>query len=633
MRNLLPFAVALLVLVLAGFAFGVPEKPAAPAPATSSAVVGPETCAECHPDLHAAWRESTHARTLLDATRETLPRVMWEGGEILHPPARSRFEREGDRVFVRTIGPEGTEESYPVDGILGARRVRMFLTTMPDGRRQVLPFMLDEPYERYFDYTDLIFGAGGPDPNVSPEIRPGEPSFWTGYTRTFDARCGRCHTTGFEFRGFDAKPGEPHSTWDRAGVTCESCHGAAKAHVDYWNDRAPPETTEDPIASMGGLDPARVNDMCLSCHTEAEQVKPFALGDPFLPAFDPTLLDDVERFDPSGRPIELAYDGVPFSASRCAREGGLTCMTCHDPHGTPYRAQLVAPPGSDALCAKCHQDVIDAGPAHSHHSPKSVGGQCTSCHMPFLSVERGHGVVTDHTIGVPDPSTTGPRVAADACTWCHTGARGAPGGVPRLARETVRKAWSEWWPDATGTPDWAKTLLAARNDDPAVVPDLAALAADASRPSVVRASAAALLGWFPETAAKHLYRLARDDDALVRSRVASALAGVSTPEADSVLLGLVLDDEPIVRRHAARAALAGWRRVRNDRSLLEPVLVALEERTEAFPTDDQAWFLLGAARQLAGDPAGAVKAYERKLALDPYAKLVRREVERLRGGR
>ena len=591
-------------------------------------LAGPATCAECHPDVHEAWSRSTHARTLLPATPENLPHVMAAGGRILHPPGESVFRREGDRVFVTTMGPDGLPVEYPLDFVLGARRVRMFVTTLPNGRRQVLPFMLDEPNERYFDYTDLMFGAGG-DPNRAPVVRPGEPSFWTGYQRYFDARCGGCHTTGFAFAGPDRPEGEPDSRWSHAGVTCESCHGPAAQHARYWNDEV--VLPDDPILSMGGLSPAAVQDLCLSCHTEAEPSAPgFRPGDDFLEFYDPTLLDDEERLDPTGRPVELVYDGVPFSVSRCAIEGRLTCLSCHDPHGGPYRAQLTAPPGSDALCADCHEDLVAGAAAHSRHDPKLPGGRCTDCHMPFLTVERGHGVVTDHSISVPNPEFAGPGIARDACTWCHGAERGAPGGVVRIDDERVRAAFAKWWPGTRVRPEWATVLLRARRGEEDAVEDLASVALDAKLPATVRASAAALLGRFPAASEATLDRLSRDESSLVRGRAAQSLGGIFTESADSVLLRLLFDDADAVRYRAAAAALRGWERVRRNPSLLEPVLFALRDRTEAFPQDDRAWFLLGATCQIAGDVPGAIRAWEAKLRLDPYAVLVRRALENLK---
>jgi predicted TPR repeat methyltransferase len=64
--------------------------------------------------------------------------------------------------------------------------------------------------------------------------------------------------------------------------------------------------------------------------------------------------------------------------------------------------------------------------------------------------------------------------------------------------------------------------------------------------------------------------------------------------------------------------------------LLEGVIDALVEQVAADPADDLRWFRLGAAYQIAGETAKAIEAYEKKLLLDPHARLVRETVRKLR---
>ena len=41
-----------------------------------------------------------------------------------------------------------------------------------------------------------------------------------------------------------------------------------------------------------------------------------------------------------------------------AEEGGLTCISCHDAHGTTHTADLLVPPEKTfTLCTGCHRDV------------------------------------------------------------------------------------------------------------------------------------------------------------------------------------------------------------------------------------------------------------------------------------
>ena len=102
------------------------------------------------------------------------------------------------------LGPDGKPTRYHLSHVVGRMRVRMFVATMPDGRQQVLPSMLEVPTDEWFDYTHLLFGAPDLSFDEAPIVKPGEPSFWTGTVRSWDTRCARCHVSGYEPRRPDA---------------------------------------------------------------------------------------------------------------------------------------------------------------------------------------------------------------------------------------------------------------------------------------------------------------------------------------------------------------------------------------------------------------------------------------------
>jgi hypothetical protein len=252
--------------------------------------------------------------------------------------------------------------------------------------------------------------------------------------------------------------------------------------------------------------------------------------------------------------------------------------------------------------------------------------------MPFLPIERGHGVVADHSISVPRLDTPGDRVARDACSGCHVGGEGAEGSA--LGPERLREAFARWWPDAAPARPWMRALAAARTGDPASIPELRVAAEDESLPPLARASAARLLGRFPDRALPHLLSLLEDPSSLVRRNAAAALASVRAPEADRGLLAALGDPSRAVRVRAARAALEGFERVQANRALLDACLPVLESDARAAPNEDLRWFRLAAAREIAEDWAGAVEAYERQVALDsgaPAARYLPRLRERAAG--
>ena len=346
----------------------------------------------------------------------------------------------------------------------------------------------------------------------------------------------------------------PRSVWRAYAVDCEACHGPGRLHAESWKRME----MNEPLPRLEDLDLPTRTAVCTSCHQEGEVLDPpYEIGKPLYDYIDPTLVVDPERADASGRALELIYDGLPFATSTCARAAGLTCSTCHAPHGSETRSLLRHAPEGGAFCTPCHQAYVDDPASHSHHDAESVGSECVSCHMHFLTIERGHGAVADHTIGIPRLGLQSDRVQQDACTWCHQEGLGAPEDMPRLEDAELRDAYERWWTGRGWPQPWMEALARARGGDTEAGPALVAVIEDTSNASEVRASAAWLLARYLPAEATALLAATRDPDDLVRRNAVKSLADLEGEAADERLLACLHDPSHAVRLAAARAALAG----------------------------------------------------------------------------
>ncbi len=608
-----------------------PRPPAREAPPHRGEFAGTVWCARCHKQAYEAWHESSHARTSYFPTAADMPAEVLEGGVASHPPGRTRFEAEGDRWFADVVAEDGEVHRYPISMVAGHLRVRFFVTRLDDGRLQVLPPMYELPTDSWFDYTALIFGAPTKDWMTPPVVNPGDGSFWTGPERSWDARCAVCHMSGRTWRDPGPTDRGPRSVWRAYAVDCEACHGPGRKHAEAWErlemDRAMPRLEELPLA--------RRTATCTRCHQEGEVLDPPWTAEKDLYDYkDPSLIVDPERVDATGRALELVYDGLPLATSQCARKGGLTCSTCHAPHGSGVRSLLRHAPEDGSFCVKCHPEHVEEAGLHSHHDPGREGGQCVPCHMPFLTIERGHGAVADHTIGIPRLGLRSDRMTTDACTWCHQGGYDAPDDVPRLDDGQIEKAYESWWPARTWPRPWMGRIAAARRGDDDAWKGLLLGVDDETAPREARATAALLLGRYVGKARAEvlgtILRASEDPDSLIRRSAVRALAGARGDEVDARLRSALDDPSWAVRRAAAQTALDGYERVKANRALLDAIVPVLLEDAERVPDDDLRWFRVGAAADLRDDAEGALRAYEHVARLNPLNHEVARYVETLR---
>jgi predicted CXXCH cytochrome family protein len=206
-----------------------------------------------------------------------------------------------------------------------------------------------------------------------------------GATYVGDQACAYCHAD--IARVF---PASPHAglRLANAGVPgqfgCESCHGPGSKHIA--------------MGGQGGLDTFIINprkdpQTCLQCHIEV----------------------NAEFHFPQHHPV---------------LEGHMSCVDCHDPHGT----DIMKPEGGLAMsrlnesCAQCHRE--ETQPFVFEHPAMREG--CTVCHAP-------HGSINADMLIEPD---------SNLCLRCHaqTPEPGAPGVILIGGRDhTADLAFGSCW--------------------------------------------------------------------------------------------------------------------------------------------------------------------------------------------
>jgi predicted CXXCH cytochrome family protein len=261
-----------------------------------------------------------------------------------------------------------------------------------------------------------------------------------GAERVGSEACTTCHTAvAANFR---------HAFHAQQGLECEDCHGAGSLHIQGGGDIAK-------IVSFRLRSEQQANAVCLSCHAQDERIRhwiagphasngircsdchqthaegPRALTERRM-AFDTTFSSNsavVESMVPESKPMLQSREQANENCLRChqaqraqmsmpyhhpLREGKMSCVDCHDPHGGAAGNNLSLSNGNQ-LCLNCHAQY--RGPFMYQHPP--VTENCLKCHTP-------HGSPNTNLLTVSEPAL---------CLQCHTGHHNGA-GLPLVDRCT-----------------------------------------------------------------------------------------------------------------------------------------------------------------------------------------------------
>jgi DmsE family decaheme c-type cytochrome len=202
------------------------------------------------------------------------------------------------------------------------------------------------------------------------------------------------------------------------GVTCESCHGPGKAHVESNGDKSK-------IFSFTQATSKAADDRCLGCHQgDHASFSRSAHGEAKVGCIN---CHSIHKAGEQANLLKAAQPTLCYSCHKDVKpafskpfhhkvnEGLMVCTDCHDPHGTFQKSMAKSATQDDAVCIKCHQE--NAGPFIYEHPVVKTEG-CTFCHSP-------HG-------------SANPRLLARnnlnlLCLQCHTGLKSTQftaGGPP-----------------------------------------------------------------------------------------------------------------------------------------------------------------------------------------------------------
>ena len=346
------------------------------------AYAGSKKCESCHKSYYQTWHDSGHNQMI-----------------------RPAIPRGPNRTILADFSkpdPNRPINLKDVKWVIGHRWKQRFIGVV-DGQEVVFPgqwSIKDQKWQPYTAKSDWWY-----------------PQHQNWKTRSNFELCAGCHSTGVDIQS---------KTWTEQNITCESCHGPGKAHVE--------KPTVENIVNPSRLSTQRSMEVCLSCHqagkTNGEQYawpvgyQPGKVLGDYWHGFEPMPGKQSAEFWANGTAHKNRVQGNTFLRS-VMHANGLQCSSCHDAHGSRNVSMTIKSASTNALCMTCHGPDKSTGPKykvlsdHTHHGLTSTGSQCIGCHMSKTGENSVGAESRDHTFDFVSPSVSVGTRLPNSCNLCH----------------------------------------------------------------------------------------------------------------------------------------------------------------------------------------------------------------------
>jgi DmsE family decaheme c-type cytochrome len=206
-----------------------------------------------------------------------------------------------------------------------------------------------------------------------------------GATLVGSETCATCHEDiGKAFAQSRHEAIEKSDRHGFAGKACESCHGPGSKHIE--------SLSAADIRNPAKLSPAEVDRTCLTCHRNQPTTAGRLEASHARNSIACTSCHSVHAHGPEGlvnrKPAainaqcESCHIDVKTSFAQPFKhrvpENAMTCVDCHNPHGSFKPGLMQTASANEPGCFKCHGDK--RGPFTFEHAPVREEG-CQSCHV------------------------------------------------------------------------------------------------------------------------------------------------------------------------------------------------------------------------------------------------------------
>ena len=365
----------------------------------SVAYVGDQSCKKCHSTEYGEWKQSHHYMSMLPPNDSTV-KGDFNNITFTADGVSSRFYKKGKKFYIYTEGDDGKNHEFEVKYIFGFTPLQQYLVQFPEGRLQVPRLSWDVNKKKWFNQY------------AGQKIPSHDWLHWTGNAQNWNTMCATCHSTNLR-KNYDVKTDTYKTSYAVINVSCESCHGAGKQHIDFINGDY--KSSERVVGSFMKLakKSKQIEELntCAPCHARISEINGSHIeSKEILDNYIPQI-PDTEFYHADGQVDDEDYIYTSFLQSRMYHKG-VTCSTCHNPHSVKLKRI------GNQTCTLCHIPTKYDVPSHTFHKKGTPAAECKNCHMPG-KLYMGNDLRHDHSFRVPRPDLSVKYGTPNACSNCH----------------------------------------------------------------------------------------------------------------------------------------------------------------------------------------------------------------------
>ena len=321
--------------------------------------IGSDACISCHKKIYTDYKKTAHYNTskFLDSTN-LKPGYLSKGQVFYGDSLWVHIDQKSDGIYQTAITHGKVAATHRIDMVIGSGRKGQTFFTWNDSSLYQLPLSYSVDYEKWIN-------------------SPGYPSDKVIFNRSITSKCFECHTSYTEH----SLNNENKVVFDKnrmaLTISCETCHGPASKHVQYYNEN-PLGKDNSLIINASKMTRNQSIDACAVCHSGNMKNKksPFSFrtGDKLKDFFE--LSKDVTDID--SLDVHANQYGL-LKASECFKKSEvIDCNSCHNVHQVESnKTEIFA-----KRCMNCHNETKINFCTAKGIETKQLIKNCINCHMP-----------------------------------------------------------------------------------------------------------------------------------------------------------------------------------------------------------------------------------------------------------